>query len=166
MGCAVPRRLWLRPCGVGGSPGCALWQLCSAADHRGASAVKCVRRLGLRPQHLHLLPSLLSPQTSYPLISLCLCRSIPSNRPAPSIFTCSLKRKLRLPLFDPSDTSICPCGHHLDPSGDHIFQCTCLCKIGAHNSIRDGFATLSLPHYSLQQYLLPTSNQNLMSNHS
>ena len=44
------------------------------------------------PEHLHFLPSLLSPQTSYPLISL--CRSQPSHRLPPCIFIPACKRKL------------------------------------------------------------------------
>ena len=58
------------------------------------------------PEHLHLLPSLLSPQTSYPLISL--CRSQPSHRLPPWIFIPACKRKLRLPLFEPTDKPFCP----------------------------------------------------------
>ena len=73
------------------------------------------------PKHLHFLPSLLSPQTSYPLISLCC--SQPSHRLPPWIFIPACKHTLCLPLFDPTDKPIGPCGCRLDPFGDHIFQC-------------------------------------------
>jgi hypothetical protein len=48
------------------------------------------------PEHLHLLPSILSPRTSHLLIAL--CRSNPSNRLPPWIFDICIKRKLRLPI--------------------------------------------------------------------
>ena len=76
--------------------------------------------------------------------------SIPSNRLAPWIFTCSIKRKLCLSLFNPSDTPLCPCSRHIDPFGNQIFQCPLRCKIGAHNAIHNGFATAP-PHSSPQQ---------------
>ena len=69
------------------------------------------------------------------------------------------QHKPSLPLFDPSgsDTQICPYSHHLDPFGDHIFQCMQLCKIVAHNSIDNSFATTLAPLLSMAGYLLPTS---------
>ena len=71
------------------------------------------------PDQLHLLPSILSPQISYPLISL--CRSLPQNRLPPWIFLPALKRKLCLPLFEENDKPFCPCGQCNGPLGDHIF---------------------------------------------
>jgi hypothetical protein len=47
-----------------------------------------------KPTTPHLLPSLLLPQASYPLISL--CHSIPSNQLPPWVFVLALKRTLRL----------------------------------------------------------------------
>jgi hypothetical protein len=111
------------------------------------------------PDQLHLLPSILSPQTSYPLISL--CRSLPQNRLPPWIFLPALKRKLRLPLFDRTDKPFCPCGRRNDPFGDHIFQCRRINKIGAHNLIRDGFATTLGPLLTTAGYLLPSSTLDI-----
>ena len=51
------------------------------------------------PEHFHLIPSLLSSQTSYPLIGM--CRSLPSNHLANWEFSSAIRRKLRLPLFPP-----------------------------------------------------------------
>jgi hypothetical protein len=87
-----------------------------------------------------------------PLVSL--CHSIPSNRFDPWIFNNSLKPKLHLPLFNPSDTSLCPYSRNID--GD-IFQCTRLCKIGAHNAIHNRFATALAPLLTTAGYLLPAS---------
>jgi hypothetical protein len=60
------------------------------------------------PEHLHLLPSILSPHTSYPIIAL--CRSNPSNRLAPWIFDICIKHKLRLPIYDANTKPYYPCG--------------------------------------------------------
>ena len=107
------------------------------------------------PENFHLLPSLLFPQTSYPLIGL--CRSVPSNRLTNWEFTTALKRKLRLPLFPPDSTPLCACQTPLDPFGDHVFKCTRICKIGAHNFIRDGFARALTPALATAGFILPNS---------
>jgi hypothetical protein len=73
------------------------------------------------PEHLHLLPSILSPQTSYPLISL--NRSNPHNRLPNWATRIALQRKLRLPVYDPDNTPTCKCGAKLDCWGDHTFKC-------------------------------------------
>ena len=98
------------------------------------------------PEHLHLLPSLLSPQTSYPLLGM--CRSIASNRLAPWIFRICLRRKLRLPVFDHTTKPFCACGRRPDKFGDHVFQCTRICKIGVHNNIRNGIPPALTPALS------------------
>ena len=105
------------------------------------------------PQHRHFLPSLLSPQTSYPLISLCHSQSL--HRLPPWIIIPACKCKLCLPLFDPTDKPLCPCRCRLNPFGDHIFQCRHINKIGAHNSICDGLAITLAPLLSTAEYLLP-----------
>ena len=106
-------------------------------------------------EHLHLLPSILSPQTSYPLIAM--CRSNPSNRLAPWIFDIAMKRKLRLPLFDTGTTKFCACGVRPDRYGDHTFQCKRICKIGVHNNIRDCLPSVLTPALSASGYILPTT---------
>ena len=108
------------------------------------------------PEHFHLLPSLLSPQTSYPIIGM--CRSLPSNRIANWEFSHAIRRKLRLPLFPPTSKPYCACGTHLDPFGDHLFQCKRICKIGAHNFIRDGFARALTPALFTAGFLPPGSS--------
>ena len=107
------------------------------------------------PDHLHLLPSLLSPQTSYPLLGM--CRSNAANRLAPWIFKICLLRKLRLPVFNNTTKPFCRCGRRPDKFGDHVFQCTRICKIGVHNNIRNGLPPALTPALSTAGYLLPTS---------
>ena len=106
-------------------------------------------------EHQHLLPSILSPQTSYPLNGM--CRSFAPNRLAPWIFTICMKRKLRLPLFDSTTKPFCICGRRPDRYGDHVFQCKRICKIGVHNNIRNGLPSALTPALSTAGYLLPTS---------
>ena len=48
------------------------------------------------PEHFHLLPSILSPTTSYPLIAMSRCPI--KNRLTPLAFLLSFRRKLRLPI--------------------------------------------------------------------
>ena len=114
------------------------------------------------PEHTHLLPSLLSPQTSYPIIAL--CRSKPGNRLPPWCFSLATKRKLRLPIFSDGDRRICRCGRRVDDYGDHIFQCPRLSKLNAHNILRDGLATILPPALAAAGYLLPTSTCDIEPN--
>ena len=107
------------------------------------------------PQHLHLLPSILSPHTSYPIIAM--CRSNPSNRLPPWIFEICIKRKLRLPLSTDTTPKFCACGARPDIFGDHTFQCKRICKIGAHNNIRNGLPSVLTPALSTSGYILPSS---------
>lgn len=106
-------------------------------------------------EHLHLLPSILVPQTSYPLISM--CRSNASNRLPNWSFTFAMKRKLRLQLF-PDDTPFCPCGVKHDKWGDHIFNCVKHNKIAPHHFIRDNWSLALQPALSLAGYISPTSH--------
>ncbi len=94
------------------------------------------------PEHLHLLSSILSPHTSYPLIAL--CHSNPTCLP-PWIFDTCLKRKLCLPLFDTDALPFCPCGWCLNPYSDHTFQCKHICKIRVHNKICDCLSSIFTP---------------------
>jgi hypothetical protein len=107
------------------------------------------------PDHFHLLPSLLSSQTSYPLIRLCC--SNPHNRHLNWQFDIGIKRKLRLPLYPTTNQPICACGTVVDIFGDHIFKCKCICKIGVHNAIPDGFADALAPVLSTFGFIPPNS---------
>ncbi len=75
----------------------------------------------------------------------------------PPIFDIFIKCKLRHPIYDTNTKPYCPCGCCLDPYGDHVFQCKHICKIGAHNSIRDSLPSILTPALSSAGYLLPTS---------
>jgi hypothetical protein len=71
-------------------------------------------------------------------------RSNPSHRLPPWCFSIAMKRELRLPLFDTYEPKFCHCGRCVDNFGNHIFQCTRVSKLCAHNVVRDGLAA-SLP---------------------
>ena len=60
------------------------------------------------PHHLHLLPSILTPEISYPLVSMCW--SVPGHGLANWDFSFALLRKLRLSVYDPNDLPLCWCG--------------------------------------------------------
>jgi hypothetical protein len=103
------------------------------------------------PQHLHLLTSCHNPPLSTDIVPPhTLCHSVPSKRLPPWIFICSLKRKLRLPPINPSDTPRSIWCMRPSPR-------TQLCKICVHNSILDGFAINFAPLLSTASCLLPTS---------
>lgn len=89
--------------------------------------------------NIHLLPSILLLQTSYPLISM--CESSPTNRLPNCSFIIALKRKLCLPIFDPITTPNHSCGVKHIIWGEHIFQCIKHNKIGPHNFISDNWAS-------------------------
>lgn len=80
------------------------------------------------PELLHLLPSILSPQTSYPLVSL--CRSNPNNQLPNWATKIALQQKLQLPVFD--NRMQCKCGTTHDPWGNHTFKCRHISKMPAH----------------------------------
>lgn len=106
-------------------------------------------------EHLHHLPSILSPQTSYPLVHM--CRSKPSHRLNNNIFIIALRRKLRLPITDPTNPPTCKCGEIHDCWGDHAFHCVSNNKKMAHNIIRDTLAATLPPILSTAGYILPTT---------
>ena len=95
-----------------------------------------------RAEDLHLLPSLLSPQTSYPLIDV--NRSNANNRLPNWSFDIAIKRKLRLPITNREIKCKCRATH--DIYGDHTFHCRHISKKQAHNIIRDGWASALKPH--------------------
>jgi hypothetical protein len=70
------------------------------------------------PEHLHRLPSILSPHTSHLIIALCC--SNPSNRLPPWIFDICISSKLRLPIYNANTKPYCPCGCHLNPYGSRL----------------------------------------------
>ena len=61
-------------------------------------------------EHFHLLPRILSPHTSYPLIAM--FRSCMKHRLTPLTFLLCIRRKLRLPIYPNPNRTPCTCGHH------------------------------------------------------
>ena len=80
---------------------------------------------------IHLLPSILSPTTSYPLVGM--NRSINYHRLKGPECQLMLRRKLRLNVFPHSFP--CSCGKTHDAKGDHAFCCSRSHKGSAHNQI-------------------------------
>ena len=107
------------------------------------------------PEHLHHLPSLLSPEMSYPLVAM--CRSVPRHRLRNWNFLLSMLRKLRLPILDPNNLPRCKCGAVYDCFGDHSFSCKSNSKLMAHNIIRDDLATYLQPAIATAGYIHPSS---------
>jgi hypothetical protein len=107
------------------------------------------------PEHTNLLPSILAPQTSYPLIAM--CRSNKTNRLPNWSFDIAIRRKLRLPIYDTTHPPICSCGKTHDPYGDHTFCCRKHSKKLAHNFIRDNWAINLQPAIALAGYIIPTA---------
>ena len=103
------------------------------------------------PEHTHLLPSILSPQTSYPLIGM--NRSNPDHRLPNWTFTIAIKRKLRLPLYHQNNQPSCKCKRDVDLYGDHWFSCIHCNKKMAHNIIRDSWATALQPAIATAGYI-------------
>jgi hypothetical protein len=101
------------------------------------------------PEHLHLLPSILSPQMLYPLIDM--NRSNSSHRLHYWAFNIALKRKLRLPISDHQHK--CKCGHNHDIFGDHAFHCRCTSKKLAHNIIQDTWVIALQPVIATAGYI-------------
>ena len=108
------------------------------------------------PEHLHHLPSVLTPHMSLPLIAM--CRSVPSNRLTNSMFLNPLLRKLRLPVFDPTDLPTCWCKETHDCFGDHCFGCKENNKKFAHNFIVNGVADGLQKPLATAGYIQKSSN--------
>ena len=66
-------------------------------------------------EHLHLLPSLLSHQMSYPLIAMCYSNL--DHRLRNNLFRNGLMGKLRLNVLDPNNLLTCWCGRKHDTWG-------------------------------------------------
>ena len=111
------------------------------------------------PNHFHLLIIIFSSQTSYPLISLCW--STPHNCLLNWEFNICIKHKLHIPLYSSTNQPVCACGMTVDIFGDHAFKCTHTCKIGVHNTIRDGFARALAPASSMPGYIPPKFTVNM-----
>ncbi len=99
-------------------------------------------------EHLHLLPSILLPQSSYPITEM--SQTNPNNWIPPLTFLIAARRKLRLPVFS---TGIqCTCWHTThDSFGNHAFCCVRGNKKRAHNIISKQFAFALLSSLSPQQ---------------
>jgi len=115
------------------------------------------------PEHLHLLPSLLSPQTSYPLVGM--NRSNARHRLPDWAFSIALRRKLRLPVYDISNPPICKYGKQHDCWGDHTFHCKQISKKFTHNIIQDCMATALQPALVTAGYLRPSSKLETKKTH-
>ena len=105
--------------------------------------------------HLHLIPSILSPQTSYPLVGM--CRSKQQNRLPNWMTEFAIKRKLRLPLYKTTHPPICKCGTTHDIYGDHAFKCKRISKTQSHHIIRDSWAEALQPALATAGYIRHTS---------
>jgi hypothetical protein len=104
------------------------------------------------PEHFRLvLPSILSPQTSYPLVSL--NRSMPGNYLPNWSFLLAIKCKLRIPVFNITDPPTCKCGTQHDIWGGHTFNCIHHSKIMAHHFIRESWATAIQPALTFSGYI-------------
>ena len=109
-------------------------------------------------EHFHHLPSILSPQSSYPLIAM--SRSNPSHRLSPITFYIMLRRKLRLPVYP--KTIPCSCTKHdHDIYGDHAFSCGKNSKKRAHNIIVKGFAETLSTTLAAACYILPNTRLDI-----
>jgi hypothetical protein len=99
-----------------------------------------------------ILSSLLNPLTSLALHSL--PRHHPSNRLSNTNYSLLLRRKLRIPLFTTPIPPLCLCGKHLDPYGDHLFNCVRHSKLIFHDQFRDCL-------YSILRHVAPISSLTL-----
>ena len=111
------------------------------------------------PDHVHLLPSILSPQTSYPLIGM--NRSNPAHRLPNWTFSIATKRKLRLPIYSPNNKPSCKCKRDIDSFGDHWFSCRNINKTIAHNIVRDSWATALQPALAAAGYINHSSKLDI-----
>jgi hypothetical protein len=106
--------------------------------HQHQQTIRTTFTIHSTPDIAAILPSLLSPLTSIPMLSL--SRRIATNRINNTHFRLLLQRKLRLPVLPPHlHYTPCTCRAHtpLDPFGDHFFSCTGASKTPIHNLIRN-----------------------------
>ena len=114
-------------------------------------------------EHTHLIPSILSPQMSYPLVGM--CRSKQHHRMPNWMTELALKRKLRLPIYDPINPPLCKCGSRHDIYGDHAFNCLRISKTQAHHTIRDSWAAALQPALATAGYIRPSSKIDIERRH-
>ncbi len=114
-------------------------------------------------EHLHLIPSILSPQTSYPLVGM--CRSRQQHRLPKWMTDLAVKRKLRLPIYDPNNPPLCKCGTKHDIYGDHAFNCQRISKTQAHHTIRDSWALALQPALATAGYIRQSSKLDIERRH-
>ena len=106
----------------------------------------------------HLLPSILSTQTSYSIIRM--SRSAIKHRLSPLSFLISIQRKLRLPIYPPN--TCCTCGHHNhDVFGHHAFCCDKGSKKRTHNTIASDFAIILSPALATAGYIYPNTKLDI-----
>jgi len=93
------------------------------------------------PDHIHLLPSILSPTTSYPIAGMSRSQ-IPHQLP-PIPFALNMRRKLQIPIL-PYEYK-CQCNKTYDIYGDHPFNCSKNHKGRPHNMITNKFSQALAP---------------------
>lgn len=103
------------------------------------------------PEHLHLLPSILSPLTSYPLVGM--HRSNRRHHLPNWATKIAIQRKLRLPVYNTNNAPVCRCGTQHDCWGDHTFKCKRISKMATHHIIRDSWAQALQPALSTAGYI-------------
>ena len=106
------------------------------------------------PDHTHLLPSILSPTTSYPIAGM--SRSQLSHRLPPISFALNMRRKLRLPIL-PYECK-CQCNKTYDIYGNHPFNCPKNHKGRPHNMITNKFSQALAPLLTTANIISPTMN--------
>jgi hypothetical protein len=70
----------------------------------------------------------------------------------------ALRRKLRLPIYNPNNTPTCKCGKQHYCWGDHTFHCKLMSKKFAHNIIQDSWASAVQCALSTVGYICSLSN--------
>ena len=106
----------------------------------------------------HLLPGILSTQTSYPIIGM--SQSAIKHRLSPLSFLICIRHKLRLPIYPPNTR--CTCGHHdHDVFGDHAFCCDKGSKKRTHNTIATDFAIILSPALAQAGYIYPNTKLDI-----
>jgi hypothetical protein len=88
-------------------------------------------------------------------------RSNPLHRLPNWIFNIAIRRKLRLPIYDPSQLPTCTCTQNHDCWGDHTFKCCRTSKKPAHDLIRDTWAEGLQPALATAGYIRPNNKPDI-----